>query len=63
MGAACESVFRLFGLRGQPPMTRFLAAQLSTSHYFDIGRARRDLGYQPKISMAEGMQRLAAALG
>jgi nucleoside-diphosphate-sugar epimerase len=39
-------------------MTRFLAAQLSTSHWFDISAARRDLGYQPRVSTAEGMQRL-----
>jgi nucleoside-diphosphate-sugar epimerase len=41
-------------------MCRFLAAQLSTSHYFNITRARRDFGYEPKISIAEGMRRLAA---
>jgi len=34
---------------------------MAASHYFDIGRARRDFGYEPKISMAEGMRRLAAA--
>ena len=39
-------------------MTRFLAAQLSTSHWFDIGAARRDFGYEPRVSTAEGMQRL-----
>jgi nucleoside-diphosphate-sugar epimerase len=39
-------------------MTRFLAGQLGTSHYFDISAARRDLGYNPRISMTEGMQRL-----
>ena len=43
-------------------MTRFLAAQLSQSHYFDISRARRDFGYEPKISIAEGMRRLAGEL-
>ena len=60
-GAACEAVYRLLRLRGEPPLTRFLAAELATSHYFNIGRARRDFGYEPKVSMAEGMRRLAAA--
>ena len=46
------------GLTGEPPMTRFLAAQLATSHWFDISAARRDLGYEPRVSTAEGMQRL-----
>ena len=39
-------------------MTRFLAAQLATSHWFDISAARRDLGYEPRVSTAEGMRRL-----
>lgn len=62
LGVACETVYRLARLRGEPPMTRFLAAQLSQSHYFDISRARRDFGYEPKISIAEGMRRLAGEL-
>jgi nucleoside-diphosphate-sugar epimerase len=43
-------------------MTRFLAAQLATSHYFDLSRAQADLGYAPRISMAEGMERLKESL-
>ncbi len=39
-------------------MTRFLAAQFARSHYYDISRARRDIGYNPAISMPEGMRRL-----
>ena len=42
----------------EPRMMRFVALQLSTDHYFDISAARRDLGYEPRVSMAEGMQRL-----
>jgi 2-alkyl-3-oxoalkanoate reductase len=60
IGAACETVHLLFQRRGEPSMSRFLAAQLATSHYFDISRARRDFGYEPKISTAEGLRRLAA---
>jgi nucleoside-diphosphate-sugar epimerase len=62
LGAAMERTFRLCGLRREPPMTRFLAAQLSTSHYFDISRARKDFGYQPSISTEQGMRRLAEEL-
>jgi nucleoside-diphosphate-sugar epimerase len=58
IGAICERIWRLFRLRGEPPMTRFLAAQLGTSHWFDITAARRDFGYVPAISTDEGMRRL-----
>jgi nucleoside-diphosphate-sugar epimerase len=59
LGAACETIRKLTRLTSEPPMTRFLAAQLATSHWFDISAARRDLGYQPRVSTAEGMRRLA----
>jgi nucleoside-diphosphate-sugar epimerase len=58
-GAILETVYRVLHLPGEPPMTRFLAAQLATSHYFDLTRARQDFGYQPAISLQEGMRRLA----
>jgi len=60
IGAVMEATWKALRLRGEPLMTRFLAAQLATSHYFDISRARHDLGYQPQISMMEGMRRLVA---
>ncbi|MEX0678113.1 MAG: NAD-dependent epimerase/dehydratase family protein [Pirellulales bacterium] len=62
LGALFETVYRLLRAGGEPPMTRFLAAQLGTSHYFDISKARRDFGYQPLVSKAEGMRRLGEAL-
>jgi nucleoside-diphosphate-sugar epimerase len=61
-GAACEVIYAALRLKREPPMTRFLALQLGHSHYFEISRARQDFGYQPHISIAEGMQRLAASL-
>jgi len=58
VGAVCEAAYRLLRLSGEPPMTRFLAAQLATSHWFDISAAQRDVGYQPRITTAEGMRKL-----
>ncbi len=62
LGAVMESLYRPLRVRREPPMTRFLAAQLGTSHYFNIDRARHDFDYDPPISTAEGMRRLAAEL-
>jgi nucleoside-diphosphate-sugar epimerase len=61
-GAVLESAYGLFRVRSEPPMTRFLAQQLSTSHWFDISAARRDLGYKPTVSTEEGLRRLATWL-
>jgi nucleoside-diphosphate-sugar epimerase len=58
VGAMCEAAWTIARLRSEPPMTRFLARQLATSHWFDIGAARRDFGYEPRVSTAEGMRRL-----
>ena len=44
-------------------MTRFLAEQLSTTHFYDIGAARRDFGYRPQVSILEGLKRLADSNG
>jgi nucleoside-diphosphate-sugar epimerase len=57
VGAAMEMAYTVLPLRGEPRMTRFLADQLATSHYFDISRARRDLGYEPRIGTEEGLER------
>ena len=57
-GRVLESAYRLLRLPGEPPMTRFVASQLSTSHWYDITAARRDLGYEPAVSVEEGLRRL-----
>lgn len=62
LGAVCETVYRILKLPGEPPMTRFVAAQLSQSHSYSISRARSDLGYDPQISVAEGMRRIEPEL-
>lgn len=57
-GWLLERVFRLLGSAKEPPITLFLAKQLSSSHWYDISAARRDFGYVPEIPMEEGMRRL-----
>jgi nucleoside-diphosphate-sugar epimerase len=57
-GRILERVYRVFRFTGEPPMTRFLASQLSTSHWYDISSAKRDLGYSPCVSIEEGLKRL-----
>lgn len=48
---------------GEPPLTRFLAEQLSTAHWFDQRRTREVLQWTPRVSMEEGFERLAAHYG
>ena len=43
-------------------MTRFVAKELATDHWFDISAARRDLGYAPRVSPADGLAELVASL-
>lgn len=57
-GKVFETVWRATGRQDDPPMTAFLAEQLSTAHWFNISAAKRDLGYQPRVSITEGMVRL-----
>ena len=61
-GAVAEGVWRLLRRSDDPPMTRFLARQLGTAHWFDISAARRDLGYDPQVGLEEGLRRLTASL-
>lgn len=63
VGGFLELLYRCLPIAGEPPMTRFLARQLSTSHFFNSDRAKRDLGYEPRVSNEEGLRRLKAHLG
>ena len=63
IGAVCEGLWTALPLKGEPPMTRFLAEQLSTAHWYSMAPAARDFGYVPKVTMAEGLARLQASLG
>lgn len=57
-GAVCELLWKMLPLKGEPPMTRFVASQLSTSHWFRLENARNDLGYVPEVSFEQGLERL-----
>jgi nucleoside-diphosphate-sugar epimerase len=61
-GATLEGIYRAAGIEREPPMTRFVARELATAHWFNIDAARRDLGYAPRVSIDEGLVRLSAAL-
>ncbi|WP_394769668.1 NAD-dependent epimerase/dehydratase family protein [Lacisediminihabitans sp.] len=59
VGSLVEAVWRVLPGRDEPPMTRFLAEQLSTAHWFDQRRTRADLRWAPAVSLDEGLGRLA----
>ena len=57
IGAVMETTYRLLRLPGEPRMTRFLASELALSHYYDITRAKRDFGYQPRFSIETALEK------
>ncbi len=60
-GYLIESTWLLLNLKGDPPLTRFAAGLMSSEGLLNIDRAKTELGYAPLISIAKGMQELAAA--
>ncbi|GAB3120355.1 NAD-dependent epimerase/dehydratase family protein [Glaciibacter psychrotolerans] len=60
-GSVIEAAWRIRAGSDEPPMTRFLAEQLSTAHWFDQRQTRADLHWVPAVSLDEGFRRLAAS--
>lgn len=58
IGWCMEKVYGLLRLQSEPRMTRFVARELSTAHWFNISAAQQDFAYQPQVSFDEGMLRL-----
>ncbi len=61
-GTAIEHIWEWLDRREDPPMTRFLAEQLATAHWFDQRDTQRLLDWKPSISIEEGFERLASAM-
>jgi nucleoside-diphosphate-sugar epimerase len=63
LATVIEATWRVLRLDSEPPLTRWSAAQLSTAHWYDISAAKRDLEYQPLVSIDEGLRRLREQMG
>jgi len=59
-GAAVESIWSWRGRETDPPITRFLAEQLATAHWFDQRHTRQALHWSPRVTLDDGFTRLAA---
>lgn len=56
LGCIFEFFYSIIGvLSPEPPLTRFMALQLSKNHYFSHEKAKRDFGYVPKISIEQAL--------
>lgn len=53
-----EKFFYFFRIKSEPPLTRYVVAELSTSHWFNISAAKKDLGYFPEVSIKEGIKKM-----
>jgi 2-alkyl-3-oxoalkanoate reductase len=62
MGGAAAGLYKGLKLKQEPPLTPFLASELAQSHYYDISRAKQELGYQPAFTMREATARTVAWL-
>jgi nucleoside-diphosphate-sugar epimerase len=58
VAAVLETIYRILRLKGEPQLTRFVAEELASAHWFDISAARKDLNYRPEVSTAVGLKRL-----
>lgn len=62
VGALLELTYGLLRLKSEPPMTRFIAEQLSTAHWYDVSAAREELGFVAQRSIKEALETLKASV-
>ncbi len=60
--AVAEWSHKTFKAKSEPFMTRFAIKELCTNHWFDISSAKEILGYNPRVSYAEGFKNLKGYL-
>lgn len=60
LGATLEGIWRAFGLKNKPPLTAHEAMVMSRHCTLNGSKARRELGYHPPVSIAEGLAAMAA---
>lgn len=58
VAAIAEGIDTLKGgtLNNENGLTRFAVRYMMTHHYFSIAKARRDLGYEPRVDLNEGIR-------
>jgi nucleoside-diphosphate-sugar epimerase len=61
--AACETIWRRLPLKGEPPVTRTAIWLSALEVTIDISKARGELGYEPRVTTEQGLERLAAESG
>jgi nucleoside-diphosphate-sugar epimerase len=62
IGYLLEIIYKLFWIKSEPPLTRWVATELATAHWFNISAAKRDFNYEPKISLEAGLKKLSLSL-
>ena len=60
-GMVCEGIWRLFSLKGVPPLTAHAAMVMSRDCTLNDAKARAELGYRPLVTVAAGLKALEKA--
>ena len=59
LGGILETVYKVLRVKKEPLMTRYVAKQLSVSHWYDLSAAKNDFSYSADITTEQGMKKLA----
>lgn len=57
LACAIETFCNILPFNLEPPLSKFLVSEMATDHYFDISRAKELLGYQPKYTVQEALEK------